>query len=85
MVPCTVESKIHRKYIQTSIGFDTESKVNSQLIGNMLKDSASTCKYWYFIRLMSNKPSHLAVNSVLQTCPNMVEISEKCHMWKDTP
>ena len=45
MVPCTVESKIHRKYIQTSIGFDTESKVNSQLIGNMLKDSASTCKY----------------------------------------
>ena len=84
VIPCTVDGNIHHKYIQTSIGFDTASKVYSQLIGNMLTDSASACKYWYFIRLMGKEPSHLAVECALQTCPNMVVVSEECHMRKDT-
>jgi len=61
VVPCTVDGNIHHKYIETSIGFDTASKVYSQLIGNMLTDSASAVKYWYFIRLMGKEPSHLAL------------------------
>jgi 6-phosphofructokinase len=52
LVPCTVDGNIFHNYISTSIGFDTASKVYSQLIGNMLTDSASAVKYWYFIRLM---------------------------------
>lgn len=67
MIPCTVDGNIHHKYIQTSIGFDTASKVYSQLIGNMLTDSASAVKYWYFIRLMGKEPSHLALECALKT------------------
>ena len=61
-----------------SLGFDTTSKVYSQLIGNMLTDSASAIKYWYFIRLMGKDPSHLALECALKTHPNMVIISEEC-------
>ena len=61
-----------------SLGFDTSTKVYSQLIGNMLTDSASAIKYWYFIRLMGKDPSHLALECALKTHPNMVIISEEC-------
>lgn len=66
------------KYIQTTLGFDTASKLYSQLIGNMLTDCASAIKYWYFIRLMGKEPSHLALECALKTHPNMVIISEEC-------
>jgi diphosphate--fructose-6-phosphate 1-phosphotransferase len=84
VVPCSVDGNIHHKYIQTSIGFDTASKVYSQLIGNMLTDSASAVKYWYFIRLMGKEPSHLALECALQTCPNMVIVSEECNDRKES-
>ena len=44
----------------------------------MLTDSASAIKYWYFIRLMGKDPSHLALETALQTHPNIVIISEEC-------
>lgn len=78
-IPCTVDGNIHHRYIQTSIGFDTASKVYSQLIGNMLTDSASAVKYWYFIRLMGKEPSHLTLECAMKTCPNMVIVSEECN------
>jgi len=78
VVPATVDGNIHHKYIQASIGFDTASKVYSQLIGNMLTDSASAIKYWYFVRLMGKEPSHLALECALKTQPNIVIISEEC-------
>lgn len=77
VIPATVDGNIHHDYFQTSIGFDTASKVYSQLIGNMLTDSASAIKYWYFIRLMGKEPSHLAAECALRTSPNMVIISEE--------
>ena len=67
-----------------SLGFDTTSKVYSQLIGNMLTDSASAIKYWYFIRLMGKDPSHLALECALKTHPNMVIISEECAFRNET-
>ena len=67
-----------------SLGFDTTSKVYSQLIGNMLTDSASAIKYWYFIRLMGKDPSHLALECALKTHPNMVIISEECAFRGET-
>ena len=67
-----------------SLGFDTTSKVYSQLIGNMLTDSASAIKYWYFIRLMGKDPSHLALECALKTHPNMVIISEECSFRGET-
>ena len=78
VVPATVNGNIRHSFISTSIGFDTASKVNSQLIGNMLSDSASAIKYWYFIRLMGRDPSHLVLECAMQTHPNMVIISEEC-------
>jgi 6-phosphofructokinase len=65
-IPATVDGNIHHNnYISSSLGFDTASKVYSQLIGNMLTDSASAIKYWYFIRLMGADPSHLALECAL--------------------
>lgn len=64
-IPATVDGNIRHNYVATSIGFDTASKVYSQLIGNMLTDSASAIKYWYFIRLMGRDPSHLALECAI--------------------
>lgn len=77
-IPATLDGNIRHTFLQTSLGFDTASKVYSQLIGNMLTDSASAIKYWYFIRLMGKNPSHLALECALKTHPNMVIISEEC-------
>lgn len=77
-VPATVDGNMNHNFISTSIGFDTASKVYSQLIGNMLTDSASAIKYWYFIRLMGQDPSHLALECALSTHPNIAIISEEC-------
>ena len=77
-IPATVNGNIRHSFISTSIGFDTASKVYSQLIGNMLTDSASAIKYWYFIRLMGRDPSHLVLECAMQTHPNLVIISEEC-------
>jgi 6-phosphofructokinase len=79
-----VDGNIHHGYIASSIGFDTASKVYSQLIGNMLTDSASAIKYWYFVRLMGADPSHLALECALRTHPNMVIISEECSQRGET-
>ena len=84
VIPCTVDGNIHHKYIQTSIGFDTASKVYSQLVGNMLTDSASAVKYWYFIRVMGKESSHLALECALKTSPNMVIVSEECSDRRET-
>lgn len=84
VVPATLDGNIRHKFLQTTLGFDTASKVYSQLIGNMLTDSASAIKYWYFIRLMGRGPSHLALECALKTHPNMVIISEECAFRGET-
>lgn len=76
-IPSSVNGNIRHNYVSTAIGFDTTSKVYSQQIGNMLSDSASAIKYWYFIRLMGRDPSHLVLECAMQTHPNLVIISEE--------
>ena len=83
-IPATLDGNIRHAFFQCSLGFDTASKVYSQLIGNMLTDSASAIKYWYFIRLMGKNPSHLALECALKTHPNMVLISEECALQGET-
>ena len=77
-VPCTVDGNVSHPLFETPVGFDTASKVYSQLIGNIMTDSASATKYWYLIRLMGRDPSHLVLECALQTHPNFVIISEEC-------
>ena len=77
-IPCSVDGNIKHPLFEATIGFDTASKVYSQLIGNIMTDSASATKYWYLIRLMGRDPSHLVLECALQTRPNYVIISEEC-------
>lgn len=75
-VPMTVDNNLSHALFETSIGFDTASRVNAELVGNMMTDSASATKYYYFIRVMGQDPSHLAVECALQTHPNIILVSE---------
>ena len=84
VIPATFNGNVKHKYFQCALGFDTVSKVYSQLIGNMLTDSASSTKHWYFVRLMGKDPSHLALECALQTHPNMTIISEECAFRGET-
>jgi 6-phosphofructokinase len=63
-VPCTIDNNLGHHMLEQSIGFDTASKIYSQLIGNIMIDSASAVKYWYFMRLMGRDPSHLVISLI---------------------
>ena len=75
-VPLSVDNNISHNLFEITLGFDTASRVNSQLVGNMMTDSASATKYYYFIRVMGRDPSHLALECALQTHPNILIVSE---------
>jgi diphosphate--fructose-6-phosphate 1-phosphotransferase len=78
VVPSSVDGNVSHPLFESTVGFDTASKVYSQLIGNIMTDSASATKYWYLMRLMGRDPSHLVLECALQTHPNYVIISEEC-------
>lgn len=76
-IPSTVDGNVKHPLFEMTIGFDTASKVYSQLIGNSMTDAASATKYWYLMRLMGRDPSFLVLECALQTHPNYVIISEE--------
>ncbi|CAG9324391.1 unnamed protein product [Blepharisma stoltei] len=75
-IPASIDANISHRLFETTIGFDTASRLNAQMVGNMITDSASAIKYWYFVRLMGRDPSHLVLECALQTHPNAAIISE---------
>lgn len=76
-VPKTIDGDMKNEYIEASFGFDTASKVYSELIGNICRDATSAVKYWHFIRLMGRAASHVTLECALQTHPNITLISEE--------
>ncbi len=76
-VPKTIDGDLKNKFVDISFGFDTASKVYSELIGNIAKDSLSAKKYYHFIRLMGRAASHITLEAALQTHPNVALISEE--------
>ena len=68
-VPKTIDGDLKNEAIETSFGFDTATKVYSELIGNICRDAASSRKYWHFIRLMGRSASHIALECAFQTPP----------------
>ncbi len=64
-VPTTVDGNMKHSFVEATVGFDTASKVFSQLTGNIFTDAASSVKYWYFIRVMGKDPSHLVLECAL--------------------
>lgn len=75
--PKTIDGDLKNQRIEASFGFDTATKVYSEVIGNIQRDCNSSRKYWHFIKLMGRNASHIALECALQTHPNCCIISEE--------
>lgn len=75
--PKTIDGDLKNEQIETSFGFDTATKIYSELIGNIARDCNSARKYWHFIKLMGRSASHITLECALQTQPNICLISEE--------
>ena len=75
--PKTIDGDLKNDLIETSFGFDTATKVYSEVIGNIQRDCNSAKKYWHFIKLMGRSASHIALECALQCQPNVCLISEE--------
>ncbi len=83
-VPKTIDGDLKNEQIACSFGFDTASKTYSELVGNICRDANSAKKYWHFIKLMGRSASHIALETALQTQPNITIISEEVEAKKMT-
>jgi pyrophosphate--fructose-6-phosphate 1-phosphotransferase len=76
-IPKTIDGDLKNKYIEASFGFDTATKIYSELVGNICRDVNSAQKYWHFVRLMGRSASHIALEVGFKTQPNIVLIGEE--------
>ncbi|MDR3306259.1 MAG: diphosphate--fructose-6-phosphate 1-phosphotransferase [Endomicrobium sp.] len=76
-VPKTIDGDLKNKYIETSFGFDTATKIYAELVGNICRDAVSAQKYWHFVRLMGRSASHITLEVGFKTRPNIVLIGEE--------
>jgi pyrophosphate--fructose-6-phosphate 1-phosphotransferase len=76
-VPKTIDGDLKNELIEVSFGFDTATKVYSELIGNIGRDAKSAKKYWHIIKLMGRSASHIALECALRTQINHAIISEE--------
>jgi diphosphate-dependent phosphofructokinase len=82
--PKTIDGDLKNEQIEVSFGFDTATRVYSELIGNIERDANSAQKYWHFIKLMGRSASHIALECALQTQPNVCIISEEVAARRQT-
>lgn len=77
-VPKTIDGDLQIwPWVPISFGFDTATRIYAELVGNILKDTPSSRKYWHFVKLMGRSASHIALEVALQTQPTMTLISEE--------
>lgn len=77
-VPKTIDGDLQLgAELPISFGFDTATKIYAEEVGNLLRDTASSLKYWHFIRLMGRSASHVTLEVALQTHPTIALISEE--------
>lgn len=76
-VPKTIDGDLRNEYVELSFGFDTATKVYSEMIGNIGRDALSAKKYFHFIKLMGRSASHIALECALKTHPNFTLIGEE--------
>ncbi len=76
-VPKTIDGDLKNEQIETSFGFDTTTKIYSELVGNICRDAYSARKYWHFVRLMGRSASHITLEVALKTRPNIALIGEE--------
>ena len=82
--PKTIDGDLKNDMIETSFGFDTATKVYSEVIGNIQRDCNSAKKYWHFIKLMGRSASHIALECALQVQPNVCIVSEEVEAKNQT-
>ncbi|MDR1695891.1 MAG: diphosphate--fructose-6-phosphate 1-phosphotransferase [Endomicrobium sp.] len=76
-VPKTIDGDLKNDHIETSFGFDTATKIYSELVGNICRDVNSARKYWHFVRLMGRSASHITLEVGFKTQPNIVLVGEE--------
>ena len=74
-VDCT--GALRNEFVESTVGFNTCSKVAGQIVGNNATDGASAKKYYYFMRLLGSSPSHSTLEVALITKPNFVILAEE--------
>ncbi|WP_215539062.1 diphosphate--fructose-6-phosphate 1-phosphotransferase [Borreliella bavariensis] len=83
-VPKTIDADLKNNHIEISFGFDSATKIYSEMIGNLCRDAMSTKKYWHFVKLMGRSASHVALECALKTHPNICIVSEEVLTKKKT-
>jgi diphosphate-dependent phosphofructokinase len=77
-VPKTIDGDLQvGSILPISFGFDTATKIYSEMVGNILQDMPSSRKYWHFVKLMGRSASQIALEVALQTKPTYTLISEE--------
>lgn len=75
--PKTIDNDLRSAEIETAFGFDTATKVYSNLIANLGHDAVSARKTYHVVRVMGRSASHIALECALQTRPNLCFIGEE--------
>ena len=75
--PKTIDGDLKNEDIECSFGFDTATKTYSEIVGNIGRDANSAKKYWHFVKVMGRSASHVALETALQTQPNICLIGEE--------
>lgn len=83
-IPKTIDNDLKGGLIDCSFGFDTATKVYSELIGNICRDAKSSKKYWHFIKVMGRSASHIALECGLKTHANICLIGEEVYVKRLT-
>lgn len=84
-VPKTIDGDLQvGDLLSISFGFDTATRIYSELVGNILQDTSSSLKYWHFVKLMGRSASHVALEVALQTKPAIALISEEVAANKES-
>ncbi len=77
-VPKTIDGDLQLgDLLPISFGYDTATKIYSEMVGNILQDTPSSRKYWHFVKLMGRSASHVALEVAMQTKPAVALISEE--------
>lgn len=77
-IPKTIDGDLSvGELLPISFGFDTATKLYSELVGNLCQDAASAVKYWHFVKLMGRTASKITLEVALQTKPAVALISEE--------
>ena len=75
--PKTIDGDLKNEDIECSFGFDTATKTYAEIVGNIQRDANSAKKYWHFVKVMGRSASHVALETALQTYPNICLVGEE--------